>query len=85
MPPIDQPMTLTGPAFRVVRRAAVCVAMAVIVSGEANADVLPMPALSNVITRCVRASAATKLGGQLFSVPPNPMTSRTVGPVPTLR
>jgi hypothetical protein len=59
--------------------------MAAIVSGAGPGALRRMPALSNVITRCLLASASTKLGGQASIVPDIPMIIASGGPFPNER
>ena len=66
-------------------RALVWPAMPVMVNGEGSVEVLPIPALSKVMTRCLAARALTNEGCQASMEPENPMISTSGGPWPTER
>jgi hypothetical protein len=85
MPPIDQPSTSARFSFSVRISAAVLSAIFEIVSGGGPTVLRRMPALSNVITRRLRASASMKLGGQASIVPDRPMIITSGGPLPIER
>ena len=85
MPPIDQAITSVRFSLSARMSAAVLSAIFEIVSGSGPSVLRRIPALSKVITRRLRASASTKLGGQASIVPDRPMIITSGGPLPAAR